>query len=111
MNASTHDRNALRARLDAARADSLAAFRAPPQVRLVAHGELVAINADLAAVRAINAGLPHHYRSARVAAWPVPVFCASVIHAWRDLYGALAAADLVLGAAEAHAGTWFARHG
>ena len=36
--------------------------------------ELVAINADLAAVHAINTALPHNYRSARVAAWPTPLF-------------------------------------
>ena len=104
------ERDLLRARLDAARQESLAAFRAPPQVRFVARNEIVAINADLASVVAINAALPHHYRSDRVAAWPSPVFRESVIHSWRDLHGALAAASLVLAAAEAHDNSWFARH-
>ena len=110
---SLSDRDALRVRLDAARATALAACRLhaeEPQLRLVAHRELVAINADLEAVRLINAALPHHYRSDRVAAWPSPVFRESVIHSWRDLHAALAAASLVLSAAEAHDNSWFARH-
>ena len=102
-------RDALRARLDAARQESLAAFRAPPQGRFVTRNEIVAINADLASVVAINA-LPHHYRSDRVAAWPSPVFRESVIHSWRDLHASLAAAALVLAAADAHDNTWFACH-
>lgn len=105
--------NHLRARLDTAFATARAACRLhaeEPQLRVVARRELVAINADLAAVVAINAALPHHYRGARVATWPTPLFREQVLHSWRDLHGALAAAALVLGAAEAHDNTWFARH-
>jgi hypothetical protein len=106
----------LRARLAAARATALAAFRPWPhfpdgaRITLVTRGELDAINADLEAVRVLNATLGHQQRSERMARWPSPVFRPTVLHSWRDLHDALAIADAVLAAAERNASSWFAQN-
>jgi hypothetical protein len=102
---------ALRARLDAARREALAAFRQRPQVTLVGRNELDAINADLDEVQRLNAALPHNMRSDWARGWPTPVFKPTAIHAWRDLYAALATADRVLSAVRADAMTWRANDG
>jgi hypothetical protein len=65
----------------------------------VPHSEVRALNADLALVRRINEVLPHHRRSATIAAWPQPVIPETVLLAPPDLYPALERATGLLGAA------------
>jgi hypothetical protein len=108
------EREALVARIDAALATARAAFhsdrRQRPQLMLVGHNELAQINADLEAVRALNATLSHQSRSREFAGWPSPVFRQTRLHAWRDLLHALELASRILSAAEAHEKTWFYSH-
>ena len=47
------------------------------------------ISAHLEAVRRLNAGLRHPFRSSAIARWPVPVFPPCIIHARGDLVGVL----------------------
>ena len=109
------EREALVARIDTALATALAAFHPDPerrpQLMLVGHNELAQINADLEAVRAINATLSHHHRSAVFAAWPSPVFRPAALYAWRDMFNALDLAARLLSAAAAREQTWFYKHG
>ena len=91
---------ALHARLRATLLDCYAYIRDPwGKFGLVPHNELVALNADLEIVRRINAGLGHHYRSAIVPAWPVPVFRTNVMMGPRDLVSVLETATHVLSGA------------
>lgn len=101
---------ALRTRIEAARRESLAAFRQRPQMLAVGHSELNQINADLKAVRAVNAALPHQQQSLKLAAWPSPVF-RHALYSWRDLFDALDAAQRVLSADAAHRASWLFAHG
>ena len=91
---------ALHARLHATLLGCYAYIRDPwGKFGLVPHNELVALNADLESVRRINAGLGHHYRSAIIPAWPVPVFRENVMMGPRDLVSALETATRVLSGA------------
>jgi hypothetical protein len=109
------EREALTARIHDARATALAAFHPDPerrpQLMLVGHNELAQINADLEAVRMINATLSHHHRSAVFAAWPSPVFRPAALYAWRDMFNALDLAARLLSGAQAREQTWFYKHG
>jgi hypothetical protein len=60
----------------------------------VPHGDLDWLNHELAGVRLLNAALPHHLRSPRVANWPHPVLPPRRLLSPRDVLPAL---DLALG--------------
>jgi hypothetical protein len=91
---------ALHARLRATLLNCCAYTRDPwGKFGLVPHNELLALNADLEAVRRINAGLRHPNRSAQIPAWPVPVFRTNVLMGPRDLVSVLETATHVLSGA------------
>ena len=80
---------ALHTRLRTLLLECYAHLRAPWQFSVVGRNEIDALNADLEAVRRINAGLRHPLRSPAVARWPVPVFPPRILHAKGDLVSVL----------------------
>ena len=69
--------------------DCYAHLRAPWRFSVVGRNEIDALNADLEAVRRLNAGLRHPLRSPAIARWPVPVLPPRILHARGDLIGVL----------------------
>jgi hypothetical protein len=89
---SSKDLLALHTRLRTLLLDCYAHVRAPWQFSVVGRNEIDALNADLEAVRRINAGLRHPHRSPAIARWPVPVFPPRILHAKGDLISVLQSA-------------------
>ena len=92
----------LEARLRAAQLASIAIVsgRILGAFPIIPHNELARLNADLAEVRRLNAGLGHQHRLASIAAWPEPRFVPTRLHAHRDILPTL---DLALRIVEAAA--------